>query len=89
MTGDPHLDALLSALLNEKGFWVRFTALDVGEDARDGSPVLRLERRDALPIVVRVNDEGFVVKIGDHAHKWCRLSIPDAVAMVMPPGAAS
>ena len=61
----------------------------VGQQRVDALRELRLERRDALPIVVRVNDEGFVVKIGDHAHKWCRLSIPDAVAMVMPPGAAS
>ena len=83
MTGDPHLDALFSALLDEEGFWDRFTAIDVGTD-RDGMPAISLQRRDALPILVSVNDEGFMVKIGDQTPRWCRLAVPDAVSMAMP-----
>lgn len=84
MTANPRpLRALSAALTARADFWdhVRIIAW------HDNGYELRLERYSGVEVRVRVNDEGFVVKIGNGPHKWCRFAIPDAVAMVMPPGA--
>lgn len=73
------LNDLAAALTARTDFWNHFHVVAWHDDE------LRLTRASGVEVRVGVNDEGFIIKIGNNPHKWCRLRIPDAVAMVMPP----
>ena len=75
------LNDLMLGLFSEDDFWEKFTAVEGGED-REGD-CLRLERKGALPVIVRVNDEGFSIKNGDHKPVWCALSTQAALDVIM------